>query len=72
MVSKKDVTLQVMSFGLSAGIIWGVLVFVLALLAETSGYSLVFVQLLGTVYVGYHASILGAIIGGIWGFMSFF
>ena len=62
-----------LSFGLALGIIWGLLLFTMAFVAAIAGgYGVGFVQEIGAVYVGYHASFLGAVIGMLWGFLDAF
>lgn len=57
--------LQPLPFGIAIGVVWaaGVL---LAGLAAMTGYGAVFVNALGSVYLGYGASIIGALIGAVW------
>ena len=65
--------LQVQSFGLTLGIIWAVVLFVMAVFAGVTGrYGFGFVQGVGSVYVGYHPTFVGALIGMVWGFLDGF
>lgn len=60
------------AFGLSLGVIWGLSVFFMAILAKCCGYGDGFVEGLGELYLGYDASILGALVGALWGFVDAF
>ena len=63
--------LDVKAFGLALGIIWAVSVFLLGMIAMLlKGYCLPFVTWLGSMYIGYKATLLGSIIGAIWGFVD--
>jgi len=60
-----------LSFGLALGVLWGASVFGMAAMnAYGFHYGLQFVQALGTVYIGYQVSYVGAIIGAIWAFVD--
>jgi hypothetical protein len=63
--------LQPFAFGIAIGVVWAVGVLLGGLVAMI-GYGAVFVNALGTVYIGYSASIVGAIIGGIWALVDGF
>ncbi|MBN1684346.1 MAG: bacteriophage holin [Gammaproteobacteria bacterium] len=71
-MAKKYARLEVMSFAITAAIIWSIIVFAMAILSETVEYGLHFVQLFSTLYVGYHSSLLGGIVGAIWGLVDAF
>ncbi len=62
--------LSPMSLGLSMGIIWGGMVFLMGLLAHFFEYGTAFVTSMGIMYVGYEPSILGSAIGGVMGFVD--
>lgn len=64
--------LSKMAFGLSLGTIWGLSMFVMAILASCCKYGVGFVKGVGHLYIGYEASVGGAFIGLIWGFFDFF
>ncbi len=63
--------LHVLSFGLALGIVWSLSVFILGLLAMT-GYGAEFVKLIGSMYIGYTATIGGSFIGLAYGFIDMF
>ncbi len=60
------------AFGLSCGIIWGLVLFVLTILAVSTGYSYDFLELLSKVYIGYKITYLGSLIGLVYGFLDGF
>lgn len=64
--------LHVSSFALSAGIIWGLGVFLLAFFSLMWGYASAWTELLGNVYVGVEATWKGAFVGLVWGFVDAF
>ena len=61
--------LQPVPLGVAVGVLWAISVFVAGIIAMT-GWSLGLVQTLGTLYIGYGPSLLGAIIGALWGFVD--
>ncbi len=63
--------LNAAKLGIAAGIVWGIYVFSLSLMAET-GYALGIVQALGNLYIGDSASFGGALIGFVEGFLDAF
>ncbi len=65
-------TLKPMAFAVSGGIIWGVAVFLMALVSGGTGYGLGFIYAIGTIYIGVQPGILGAILGLVYGFIDMF
>ncbi len=61
--------LNVKAFALSCGILWSACILVWGWVAMT-GYGVAGVELVGSVYLGYSASFLGAIIGAVWAFID--
>ena len=61
--------LQPVPLGLAVGILWAVSVFILGLTAM-GNWGGGIVAALGTLYIGYGPSIVGAIIGAIWAFVD--
>lgn len=61
-----------MALGLSFGILWGVSMFIMGLAAYFFEYGEIFVTSMGTLYIGYDATILGSFIGGLIGFVDAF
>lgn len=60
--------------GFSLGLVWGVFVVIIAWIAGLTQFApaVNFVSLLGHTYVGYEATLLGGLIGGVWGFIALF
>lgn len=57
-------------FGLALGILWGLAVLILGIAATYANYGLSFVDLFSTMYIGYDITLIGSIVGGIWGFLD--
>ncbi|STX40356.1 Uncharacterised protein [Legionella donaldsonii] len=64
--------LSPMALGLALGILWGISIFLMGIIAYYSSYGQPFVAAMGSLYVGYQPSILGSVIGGIIGFIDAF
>jgi hypothetical protein len=64
--------LKPLALGLACGILWGLSILAMGLLAYFFSYGEVFVSTLGTLYVGYESTIIGSILGGIIGFVDAF
>ena len=58
--------------GLSLGVLWGVSVLVVGLIATYFSYGRPFVEALGVMYLGYQPSVWGSILGGVFGFIDAF
>ncbi len=58
--------------GLSLGIIWGLSLLTIGLLAIFSGYGHSFITTIGTMYLGYAPTVLGSLIGCVIGFADAF
>ena len=65
-----SLTLGVVSFGLALGLTWAILVFVLGLVAALLGWGVGVAGALSTLYVGYGPTLIGAITGAVWAFVS--
>lgn len=63
--------LDIKALGLAFGIFWGICIFLLGI-SGMFGFGENFVALISRVYIGYAVSIIGAIIGAIWGFVDAF
>jgi hypothetical protein len=59
-----------LAFGLSLGVIWGTSVLIMGLLAQYFSYGTEFVSAMGVIYIGYEPSIMGSVIGGLFGFID--
>ena len=57
------------AFGLTAGILWGVAIFLLTNFLLLKGSGGAFIIGLRNIYLGYSFSFLGSVIGLIWGFV---
>ena len=66
------IRLSPLALGLAMGILWGVAVLIMGLLATYYSYGTPFVTSVGVLYVGYEPTIAGAIIGGLIGFVDAF
>jgi len=62
--------LNVKAFGLAVGIVWGVGMFVLGIIAMAFGWGDRFIEILSSLYIGYKATFLGSIVGAVWGFID--
>jgi hypothetical protein len=58
------------AFGLSLGVVWGASVLIMGLLAHYFAYGTGFVTAVGVVYIGYEPSIMGSLIGALFGFID--
>ncbi len=64
--------LKPVAFGLAFGIIWGLCVFIMAIVGIWSDWCGDMLKVLSSLYVGTAPTGLGAIIGLIWGFVDGF
>jgi len=62
--------LDVRAFGSACGIVWGSAMFLLGLMNMGCSWGSGIQQGMATLYIGYKPTILGSIIGGIWGFFD--
>ena len=60
------------SMGLSLGILWGISVFLMGLLAYHYSYGKPFVEMLATLYLGFSPTISGGLLGFIDAFITGF
>jgi hypothetical protein len=68
----KGCKLSPVGLGLSLGVLWGLSILILGLLAHFHSYGKPFVETMGTLYIGYAPSVKGSILGGIIGFVDAF
>ena len=61
--------IQPVAFGVAIGVIWAIYIFCAGITAMF-GWGGALVQVMASLYIGYDASILGAIIGAIWAFVD--
>ena len=71
-MSNNHTHLQVLPFGLALGIIWGVSMFLIGLSTWLFAWGGEWQTLMASVYMGYTPSLLGSLIGGVWGFLDAF
>ena len=64
--------LNAKSFGLAGGILWGVFVLIMTLIATSTNYGAEFLNLLASIYPGYKINYLGSLTGLIYGFIDGF
>jgi hypothetical protein len=62
---------QPLALGIAIGVLWAIYVFFAGIFAMF-GWGAALVDTLASFYIGYGASILGAIIGAIWAFIDGF
>ncbi|MFQ5863233.1 MAG: hypothetical protein ACE5IC_08960 [Candidatus Brocadiales bacterium] len=62
-----DTKFDANTVGLGLGIVWGALLVFFGLIATVTGLGTGLVELLGSVHIGYKATVLGSVIGGICG-----
>lgn len=57
--------------GLALGIIWGAALLIMGLAAMIfPGYAAGFVRSAGSLYIGYNSTIIGSLVGALWGFID--
>ena len=64
--------LSKVGFGLALGITWGLAILLTGLIASRSGWGNAFVDVMGSVYIGFDATPVGSVIGGLFGFLDAF
>ncbi|MFA5958963.1 MAG: bacteriophage holin [Tatlockia sp.] len=64
--------LHPVALGMSLGIIWGVSILLMGLIAAYFSYGKTFVTAVGGLYIGYQPTIAGSFIGGLIGFIDAF
>ncbi len=58
--------------GLAFGVLWAGGVVIMGVAALVSSWAQPFVDVLSVMYVGYSASVIGILIGAVWGFLDAF
>ncbi len=64
--------LDIKALGLAIGIYWGLCCVLLGLSSTFLGFGTPLVELFASEYIGYKPTILGSLIGGLWGFVDGF
>lgn len=72
MADDRKCCLCALSFGLAVGIVWGLGVLFVGLLATYAGIGAEFIAVVSPFYLGYEATLLGSAIGAAWGFVDGF
>jgi len=60
--------LDVKAFGLACGILWSAVMLILGIINIFCGWGSAFSGLMASLYIGYKPTILGSLIGALWGF----
>ena len=71
-MSSNHVRLSVLGLGISLGIVWAVAMLITGIGATYFDYGNQFVEMFGSIYMGYEASLVGSLIGCAWGFVDAF
>lgn len=69
MAKEKSTRMSVSGLALGIGIYWG-LAMLVAGWTSIFGWGTEFVTTMSSIYIGYEASFIGGIIGGVWGFFD--
>ncbi len=59
------------ALGIAIGVLWAIYVFFAGIVAMF-GWGVALVETLASLYIGYEASVIGAIIGAVWAFVDGF
>jgi hypothetical protein len=65
-------SLDVGKLGIAFGVAWSLFTFLAGLTAAGLSWGVEFIQLLGTIYYGYGPTLMGSVIGAVWGFVNGF
>lgn len=60
------------AFGLALGILWSGGIIFMGLTAMVCSWAQPFVDVISVMYVGYSATVIGILIGAVWGFIDAF
>jgi len=71
-MSGKSSCVSILGLSLGVGVSWGVGVFILAMMSWQFGWGDKMMDVLASIYVGYGASLMGALKGLLWGFADGF
>ena len=64
--------MKVMRVAVAGGIVWGATIFLTTLLNLYLGYGTVFLNWVASIYPGYSISLVGSVIGLVYGFLDVF
>jgi len=62
--------INVRAFALTCGIFWAASLILIATLTMKTGLGLSFVNMVSEVYLGYGPTLVGALLGAMWGFLD--
>jgi len=62
------VKLDVKAFGFALGVVWGGLMFILGMTDMLYFWGNTWGRMMSMIYVGYKPTVIGVIVGGLWGF----
>ena len=62
---------QPVALGVAIGVLWAIYVFLAGIMAMY-GWATDLVNAFGSLYIGYEASVVGAIVGAVWAFVDGF
>ncbi|MCE0723070.1 MULTISPECIES: bacteriophage holin [Legionella] len=68
----KGCKLSPVALGLALGVLWGISILIIGLIAYYYTYGHGFVTAVGSLYPGYEPSIMGSLLGGVIGFIDAF
>ena len=68
----KNTGLNAKNLAIAGGLVWGIALFIIAIIAMFNGYGKEMIDFIATIYVGYGASPLGGLLGFVYGFVDAF
>lgn len=71
-MTHKCTQLHVLSFGLALGVTWGLGMFVFGIINYFFAWGVDVMGTLSSLYIGYEPTVLGSLLGAIWGFVDAF
>lgn len=64
--------LEAKRLGLTGGILWGLMMFIMTLLTASTGYGSDFLGVMASLYPGYNLTVSGSVVGLVYGFIDGF
>lgn len=64
--------LKIINLAISGGIIWGLSMLIITWISMANGYAGAFLEVMASIYPGYHISFPGSIVGMLYGFADAF
>ena len=71
-MAKDCANLNVVNFGVALGCTWAIGILILGWIGWLSGWGILMIRVMGSVYLGFHATFWGTIIGAVWAFVDGF